>query len=136
MSLLEGFGFGIALLGAVVVLLGALGVVRFPDLFTRMHAAGVIDTFGAMLVLFGLCLAAGVSTETARMLLILAFLWVTSPTACHALAKTARAAGQEPHVALPPVPDLEGTHGPTLVPSAPPVTTVGGNEDHRKENRL
>lgn len=86
----------LAVAGAVLVLIGAIGIVRLPDLFTRMHAAGLADTLGVALVLVGLSLHAGWSTATARLLLILAFVWVTSPTACHAVARNAHAAGLRP----------------------------------------
>jgi multicomponent Na+:H+ antiporter subunit G len=98
MSLLDTIGLSLAVLGSLLCLLGASGLLRFPDLFTRMHAAGVIDTLGAFFVLVGLVLVYGISTESARLLLILAFLWIASPTACHALAQTAMAAGEKPWV--------------------------------------
>lgn len=98
---MELFGHVLALGGAVFVLIGAIGIIRFPDVFSRMHAAGVIDGLGAALVLFGLALADGFSSASARMLLIVAFIWFTSPTACHALARNAITAGLEPHTTRP-----------------------------------
>ena len=91
-------GSVLAIAGAVVVLIAAFGMLRVPEIFTRMHVAGVIDSLGAGLVLVGLAVANGVDTASARLLMILAFLWITTPTACHALAKVARAKGM-----LPPV---------------------------------
>jgi multicomponent Na+:H+ antiporter subunit G len=96
MSILEAIGWAVTLAGAAVASIGAFGIVRMPDLFTRMHAAGVVDSLGAALVLSGLAIVEGFSTTSARLLMILAFLWITAPTACHALAKSARAAGIEP----------------------------------------
>jgi multicomponent Na+:H+ antiporter subunit G len=96
--ILDLLGWGVAGLGALLVLVGAIGVVRFPDLFTRMHAAGLVDSLGAGLVLTGLAIVEGLSTTSARLLLVLAFLWITTPTACHALAKSAIAAGQRPRL--------------------------------------
>lgn len=89
-------GWTVALIGAAFVASGAIGLVRLPDLFTRMHAAGMIDSLGAALVLVGLCIVEGLTTTTSRLLMVLAFLWITSPTACHALAKSALATGQRP----------------------------------------
>lgn len=89
-------GWSVALLGAALVLAGAIGVLRLPDLFTRMHAAGMIDSLGAGLVLIGLAIVEGFTTTTARLLMVLAFLWITTPTACHALAKSALAKGHKP----------------------------------------
>lgn len=89
-------GYAIAMLGGAVIVIAALGMLRMPDLFTRIHAAGVVDSLGAALVLVGLAVASGVNTASARLLMILAFLWITAPTACHALAKIARAKGMLP----------------------------------------
>jgi len=89
-------GYGLAIAGAVVSVIAASGMLRLPDVFTRMHAAGVVDSLGAALVLVGLAIAGGFGTASARLLMILAFLWITTPTACHALAKIARAKGLMP----------------------------------------
>jgi multicomponent Na+:H+ antiporter subunit G len=98
----EWIGGLLAVAGALLVLIAAIGILRFPDVFTRMHAAGLADTLGAALVLVGLALTEGFTTASGRMLLILAFVWLTTPTACHALARNALAAGQEPVLAEPP----------------------------------
>lgn len=84
--------------GAIFCLIGAIGVLRFPDVFTRMHAAGLTDTLGALLVIAGLMFLAGWSLALAKLLFILAFLWMTSPTSSHALAKAARHGDVEPVV--------------------------------------
>jgi multicomponent Na+:H+ antiporter subunit G len=76
--------------GALFCIVGTIGVLRFPDLFTRMHAAGVTDTLGALLVLGGLMVLGGWSLATAKLIFILAFLWMTSPTVTHTLATAAR----------------------------------------------
>lgn len=77
------------LAGGFFSIVGGIGIVRFPDLFTRFHAAGVTDTLAAGLILIGLMLQAGWSLVTIKLLLILAFGLLTSPTATHALAKAA-----------------------------------------------
>lgn len=97
--MLEIIAISIIFAGTAFCLIGAIGVLRFPDLFSRMHAAGLTDTLGALLVLGGLMLLAGWSLATAKLVFILAFLWMTSPTATHALAKAARHDGVEPLVA-------------------------------------
>lgn len=99
---MEPLGHILVLAGAVFVLIGTIGIIRFPDVFSRMHAAGVTDGLGAALVLSGLALAEGFSSTSARMLLIVAFVWCTSPTACHALARNAITAGLEPRTTQPP----------------------------------
>ena len=75
--------------GAFFMVVGGIGVLRLPDVFTRMHAAGMTDTMGAGLILTGLMFQGGLSLVTVRLLLILIFLWFTSPVATHALARAA-----------------------------------------------
>lgn len=74
--------------GTFFVLVGAVGILRLPDVFARMHAAGMTDTLGAGLVLAGLCFQVEFGLVTVRLLLVILFLWFTSPVATHALART------------------------------------------------
>lgn len=76
-------------LGVFFLLMGAIGLVRFPDFYARMHAAGKCDTLGALLVLVGLAAYAGPSLASAKILLIAVFVFLTSPTATHAVARAA-----------------------------------------------
>lgn len=89
--------WALLLSGAFFLVTGALGMVRLPDVFTRMHAAGMADTMGAGLILAGLCVYSGANLVTLRLVLVLAFLWFTSPIATHALAKAALSGGAEPY---------------------------------------
>ena len=89
--------WALLLSGAFFLVTGALGMVRLPDVFTRMHAAGMADTMGAGLILVGLCVYSGANLVTLRLILVLAFLWFTSPIATHALAKAALSGGTEPY---------------------------------------
>ena len=89
--------WALLLSGAFFLVTGALGMVRLPDVFTRMHAAGMTDTMGAGLILVGLCVYSGANLVTVRLILVLAFLWFTSPIATHALAKAALSGGTEPY---------------------------------------
>lgn len=73
--------------GALAVLIGAIGVLRFPDLFSRIHAAGITDTAGAGLIALGLLIESGFTLVSLKLLVILIFLLMTSPTSSHALAK-------------------------------------------------
>lgn len=84
------------LTGAVFVLAGALGMLRLPDFYTRMHAAGVTDTLGAELIIFGLMLQTGFTLDTAKLALLALFVFLTSPTATHATANAAYKAGLKP----------------------------------------
>ncbi len=82
--------------GGFFVLVGGIGLLRFPDFFTRPHAAGVTDTLGAWLILAGLMIQAGPTQNALKLVLILLFLIFTSPTASHALAKAALHGGLRP----------------------------------------
>ena len=82
--------------GGVFVLVGGLGALRMPNLYTRMHAASVTDTMGAVLVLAGVMVQAGLTLATIKLAAILAFLLITSPTSSYALANAALLAGIKP----------------------------------------
>jgi len=84
------------LIGAGFAVVGGIGIVRLPDLFTRMHGAGITDTMGAGLILTGLMFQAGLSLVTLKLAIILIYLLITSPTATHALAKSALTHGLMP----------------------------------------
>ena len=84
-------------LGGLVILIGALGFHRLPDFWARIHAAGMIDTLGAALILLGMMLQAGFTLVTLKLLLISVFLFIASPTASHAIANAAWVAGLRPH---------------------------------------
>ncbi len=85
---------GICLLaGAIFCVIGGIGILRLPDLYTRTHAATITDTLGAGLMLLGLMGYGGLSLVTVKLVLIIILLWVTSPTIAHALVKAAHAQG-------------------------------------------
>lgn len=79
----------LVLSGVFFLVMGAVGLVRFPDFYSRMHAAGKCDTLGVLLVLIGLAIYEGVTLSSAKILLIAVFLFMTSPTATHAIARSA-----------------------------------------------
>lgn len=91
--LIDAVSWALLVLGSLFVIVGALGLVRMPDFYTRMHAAGITDTLGADLILAGLMVQAGFSLVTVKLLLIGAFLFFTSPTSTHAIANAAYTAG-------------------------------------------
>ena len=82
--------------GSVFVLIGGVGLLRLPDFYTRIHAAGITDTMGAWLILIGLMFTAGWSLVTAKLVMLLFFLAITSPLSSHALAKAAFMRGLQP----------------------------------------
>lgn len=75
--------------GVFFLVTGAAGLIRFPDFYTRMHASGKCDTLGVLLVLMGIACHEGASLTSAKILLIAAFIFVASPTATHAIARSA-----------------------------------------------
>lgn len=82
--------------GAGFMLTGGLGLLRLPDLFTRMHGASLIDSMGAGLLLSGFMLQEGFTLISAKMVMILIFIFFTSPAATYALARAAMYAGIMP----------------------------------------
>jgi multicomponent Na+:H+ antiporter subunit G len=82
--------------GSFFTLVGMIGIVRMPDLFTRIHAASVTDTLGAGMLLIGMMLQAGPTLVTAKLIFILLLLVFTGPVITHALAQAATQAGVDP----------------------------------------
>ena len=95
--------------GAAFLVIGAIGLVRLPDFFTRIHATGVIDTLGAGLALIGLIILAGWTLPAVKLVLILGFMLLTGPTATHALAKAALHGRLDPLSGRPPEPPPSNT---------------------------
>jgi len=96
---------GLLAAGSIFVLIGAFGLIRLPDFYTGLHAAGITDTLGAELILLALMFQAGLSLVTVKLILISLFIFFTSPTATHAVANAARVMGLKPM--LVPDKDLE-----------------------------
>ena len=81
------------LLGSGLVLIGSFGFFRFPDFWSRLHAASVIDSGGMILIIVGMCFQAGLTLITVKLVLIAIFLVITGPTATHAVANAASVSG-------------------------------------------
>jgi len=84
------------ILGGLLGIIGGIGMHRFPDFYTRLHAAGTTDTLCAALFLLGLGLQAGLTLASFKLFLIFAFIFFTSPTASHSLANAAMLGGVKP----------------------------------------
>ncbi|MEX0840416.1 MAG: monovalent cation/H(+) antiporter subunit G [Parvibaculum sp.] len=93
LDIASGISFAV---GLAFLLIGAFGMIRLPDIWARVHAAGIIDTVGAELIVFGMILQAGLTQASLKLLLIGLFLFVTSPTATHAVVNAAFTAGLRP----------------------------------------
>lgn len=79
--------------GGFFCIVGAVGLLRMPDFYTRTHAASVIETLGAGLIIAGLMLQAGWTLASAKLAVLALLILFASPTATHALAKAARVRG-------------------------------------------
>ena len=88
--------WALILTGSLFALTGAIGLLRLPDFFTRMHGAAIIDSFGVSMMLMGFFLQSGFTTAGVKLVLIFMFMIVTGPTATHALAKAALHGRLEP----------------------------------------
>jgi multicomponent Na+:H+ antiporter subunit G len=84
------------ILGSFFSVVGGLGIVRMPEFFSRLHGGGVTDTAGAGFIILGLMFQAGSILVAVKLIIILFFLFLTSPASCHALAKSALVQGLEP----------------------------------------
>lgn len=94
--MLETLSWICLLLGAVLGMVGGIGIHRFPDFYTRLHAASITDTLCAALFLLGLGFQAGLSLAALKLCLIFIFIFITSPTASHSLANAAMHGGLQP----------------------------------------
>jgi multicomponent Na+:H+ antiporter subunit G len=100
-SLVDALSFALLAAGGFFCVVGAVGALRMPDFYTRLHAVSVIETLGAGLILGGLLLQAGVTLVAAKLLILGLLIFFASPTATHALARAALVRGLQPLLADP-----------------------------------
>ena len=94
--LLSWLSGGALLLGTAALLVGALGLVRLPNLFSRIHAVGMMDTAGVAFITLGMLIHEGVSLVSVKLAAVGVFLFFTSPIATHAVAQVAHRSGFSP----------------------------------------
>lgn len=82
--------------GLLLIAGGALGLLRFPDLYTRLHAANVADVVGSVVVVVGLAIAAPDGAIAVRLLLLAVLIAALGPVLIHLVAQSAHAAGLSP----------------------------------------
>jgi len=87
---------GFILLGLVFLVIAAIGMVRLPDVYTRSHAVGLTDTWGAFFLLLGLALYQGFSFNAVKILIVLILLIFLNPVISHATVRAALRSGLEP----------------------------------------
>jgi len=75
--------------GAFFIFTSAVGILRMPDFFTRLHPAGMTDSLGLPLILIGLLFQSDFGLISLKILILIIFAVTTSATSCHALAKAA-----------------------------------------------
>lgn len=83
-------------LGLVFIFFGTLGIIRFPDIYTRLQTSSKCDAAGAVALFVGLMVREGLDSLSLRMLIILVFLLLTNPVASHAIARSAAIRGIKP----------------------------------------
>jgi multicomponent Na+:H+ antiporter subunit G len=77
----------VMLSGLFFFMVGTIGILRFPDIFTRAHCAAKCDTLGVVLCLLSLIIFNGFNLVSLKIILIVVFVWVTNPVATHLIAK-------------------------------------------------
>lgn len=100
-ALVDALSFALLGAGSFFCIVGAVGALRMPDFYTRLHAVSVIETLGAGLILGGLLLQAGATLVAAKLVILGLLVFFASPTASHALARAALARGLKPLLATP-----------------------------------
>ncbi len=75
--------------GALFFIIGTIGFLRFPDVYTRLHAATKCDTLGLGMILAGIMLYEGATFASVKLMFIIIFVFLTNPTAAHAIARAA-----------------------------------------------
>ena len=84
------------LVGLFFLLVAAIGVLRFPDVYTRSHAVSLTDSLGAFFLLGGLALYEGFSTNLVKILVVLVLLYLLNPVIAHATVRSAYRSGLQP----------------------------------------
>jgi multicomponent Na+:H+ antiporter subunit G len=123
-DVLHMIGGTLVIAGTLLTLLGGIGVMRFPDVYTRIHAASLTDTGGATLVLIGLGLFSGLTLETLKLGFVWAFVMLTTPAAANALANAAFSAGHKPRIGTFQI--MKGVDENEAKPATPRVGTGDG----------
>jgi len=95
-AILEVLVIGLIALGLFFMIIGPLGLIRFPDFYTRIHASGKCDTLGEGLILLGFILYEGFTFEAVKLVFLVLFIYVLTPTATHAIVRAAYVMGLKP----------------------------------------
>lgn len=82
--------------GSILGISGAVGIFRFKEFYSRLHAASVTDTLCVFFIVLGLILQAGFTIVSVKLVFVVLLLWLTSPVATHALIRSAYETGLSP----------------------------------------
>ena len=93
---LEAISWAFMVSGSFFVIVGAVGTLRFPDFWSRLHAVSITDSAGVILLFAGMCIQAGFTLITVKLIIIGVFLFITGPTSTHAIANAALVSGLRP----------------------------------------
>ncbi len=95
-TLVHLISWALMIAGSAFVIIGALGTLRLPDFWSRMHGASITDSAGMILMVAGMSLEAGLTLITVKLIIIGVFLFITGPTSTHAIANAALVTGLRP----------------------------------------
>lgn len=98
--------------GLFFVAIGAIGFARLPDVYSRLHVTGIVDTLGAPLILLGVATYLGAQLVSVKLLLVILFLLLSSPLVGHLLARAALEAGHSPQALDDDMAPERGAPGP------------------------
>lgn len=93
---LPAIGAALCLTGGLLAIIGTVGVLRFPDVYTRLHAASVTDTSAMTLAIIGMVMMSPDWLVAFKLVAIWTFFFLTGPASSHALANAAHVAGIKP----------------------------------------
>tara|TARA_B100000674_G_C37981536_1_gene982714 strand:- start:12392 stop:12727 length:336 start_codon:yes stop_codon:yes gene_type:complete len=82
--------------GCFFCLIGAIGIIRFPDIFCRLHASSINETLGTPLILLGLIIQIGPNLISLKLFIVGVFILITNPTATHAISRASLHGGLKP----------------------------------------
>jgi len=91
--MIELIAYALLGIGSACALIGAMGIVRFPDVYNRIHANTVVVVGGAILTMMGAGILGGLSIFTLKAIVIIIFLFLTNPVSAHAIARAAHRSG-------------------------------------------
>jgi multicomponent Na+:H+ antiporter subunit G len=82
--------------GAFFAVVGGIGMIRMPDVYNRIHAETICVVGGTIVVLMGILILKGLTNFSLKVLIIIAFVFLTNPVGSHAIARAAHKSGEEP----------------------------------------